>query len=174
MDVFEIVLASVPLAILAIAGTGHALAFSDFVGNLQRQRLLRLNASLVAGTVVLAELALGVSGSALIVLGLVDGPTAATLMSATGVLYASFAVYATVLLKARPGAPCGCGRRPTPVTGWVVARAAVLAGCSMAAATTVGSVGRVDAVAALVGATASLVIALLLWVLPDAMARSAA
>lgn len=173
MELFVVVLVSVPLGILAVAGIGHAFAFRRFVDDLRRQGLIRVGVPLVAGSVVFAELTLGVGVHALIVLRAVDGPATAGLMAAAALLYAAFSAYAGALLHVRPGAPCGCGHRHRVVTGWVVARAAVLAGCAVAGAAAAELDSRVDVTDLAMGGTAALAIGFVLWMTPDAMERGA-
>ncbi|REE94877.1 MauE/DoxX family redox-associated membrane protein [Thermomonospora umbrina] len=95
------------------------------------------------------------------------------LLVAAGVLLTAYAAYTHRLLRASHGrrVPCGCSRADTPVSGWVVLRAAVPAVLALAAAV------RADAITAPAesaarfaeASIAGAVFAVLLWVLPEAM-----
>jgi hypothetical protein len=85
------------------------------------------------------------------------------------ILFAAYAAYGLYVLRTRPSVPCGCATGPggdTPMSGWVAGRAAALALASLVAATgTTPAHGTHAAIAVL----ASVVFAVLLSLLPQAM-----
>ncbi|MFI1195220.1 MauE/DoxX family redox-associated membrane protein [Micromonospora sp. NPDC020750] len=101
------------------------------------------------------------SGAGLLIAVLVGG---AVLLG----LYAGYGLY--LMSTGRTGS-CGCSRVELPMTGWVVARASVLAGLALVALFLSGSIvpaNRIDASLAVV-LLASATFTALLWHLPAAM-----
>ncbi|MBA9004894.1 MauE/DoxX family redox-associated membrane protein [Thermomonospora cellulosilytica] len=100
------------------------------------------------------------------------------LLVAAGVLLAVYATYAHRLRRGARGraVPCGCSGADTAVNGWVVLRAGVPSALALAAAPVSGAVVVPAASAARFAeaALAGAVFAVLLWALPEAMARPAA
>ncbi|MFI6822716.1 MauE/DoxX family redox-associated membrane protein [Micromonospora sp. NPDC050187] len=86
-----------------------------------------------------------------------------------------YAGYGRHVMATGRGGPCGCSRLELPMTGWVVARAAILAGLALVGLALSGSVtpwGRADATLAVV-LLAAATFAALLWHLPAAMTHPA-
>ena len=118
---------------------------------------------------IASEGLLGVAGIAAL---LRDGgrPLAAAL-AGCGALLALYAGYGMLLRSLRRPGACGCSRLDLPMTGWVVARAAILAGTALLA------FGWAEAIVALTRPGVALAIVLpaaatftlLLWHLPAAM-----
>jgi hypothetical protein len=155
------------VAMTIVSSALHHLAkWRDFRADIAAQRLLPPSA--VAAAVTLVELVLG-GGLCLIAVGVVDGDalrrTGPLLAAAT---FTGYAVYAAVLVRFRPGAPCGCGTAQRPVSVWAVARAAMLAGVA-AIATGGGAWTHLDTAQAAAVAVIALTSALALWILPDAL-----
>ncbi|WP_433349813.1 MauE/DoxX family redox-associated membrane protein [Micromonospora sp. CA-111912] len=101
------------------------------------------------------------SGAGLLIAVLVGG---AALLG----LYAGYGLY--LMSTGRTGS-CGCSRVELPMTGWVVARASILAGLALVALFLSGSIvpaNRIDASLAVV-LLASATFTALLWHLPAAM-----
>jgi hypothetical protein len=100
-------------------------------------------------------------------------PHALTLAAGGGaVLLAGYAVYGLAVLRTRPGVPCGCSTGPggdAPMTGWVVVRAGTLALASLGAAAGAGGAADSGGTHTAIAILASVVFAVLLWVLPLAM-----
>lgn len=104
-----------------------------------------------------------------------EGPPAAlpAALAAACALLALYAAYSVHLLRTSGGrtVPCGCSSTDTPISGWVIFRASALSAVALLAAvradTIVGPAESATrfAEAALPGA----VLAVLLWVLPEAM-----
>jgi hypothetical protein len=98
-----------------------------------------------------------------------------TLMFAAGagaVLFAGYAAYSLLVRRTLPGVPCGCstGRGgDAPMTGWVAVRAAALALASLGASAGAGSALESRGAHNAITLLASVVFAVLLWVLPRAM-----
>ncbi|WP_416906102.1 MauE/DoxX family redox-associated membrane protein [Micromonospora echinospora] len=89
----------------------------------------------------------------------------------SAMLLGLYAAYGLHLRSTGRGGPCGCSRLELPMTGWVVARAAVLAGLALVGLSLSGSVvgwERADASLAVV-LLASATFATLLWHVPSAM-----
>ncbi|MEH1099528.1 MauE/DoxX family redox-associated membrane protein [Micromonospora sp. CPCC 205561] len=152
---------------LLVAAAEHLSRPAALVGALAAHRMLPAPAA-VAALVIAVEALLAVGG---IVALLQDGGarllTAVLLGSAA--LLGLYAGYGLRLISAgRPGS-CGCSRMELPMTGWVVGRAAVLAGLALAALVLpdpAGTPGRAElAVVLLAAATFTA----LLWHLPAAM-----
>lgn len=124
----------------------------------------------VAAAVTLAEVSL-VAAGAVAVSSHSAGWLRFPAFAGSAALFAAYAGYTQHVRAIRPGTPCGCSRGELPVTGWVVARAYLLAGLALLAAVLSGSVLTVDRpgdplVVVLLAATA---FGALLWHLPAAM-----
>ncbi|WP_308405528.1 MauE/DoxX family redox-associated membrane protein [Streptomyces tardus] len=126
---------------------------------------------------VAATLAEGVLGTALVASLLLRQRTALTAaLAATALLFVCYALYTRHALATGRGGPCGCSRTEVPLSGWVVGRAWVFAALALGGAVLAAGPGNPPegaaetAVAALVAVT----LAVLLWVLPAAMAQPAA
>ncbi len=123
----------------------------------------------VAAMVISGEGLLGATGIVAALGG--GGRPLAAIMAGCCALLAVYGCYGLLLrLLGRSGA-CGCSRLELPMTGWVVARAAILAGLALLALMRAGSIfplTRPGAALAIVLAAAA-TFTLLLWHLPAAM-----
>ncbi|KAB1162289.1 MauE/DoxX family redox-associated membrane protein [Micromonospora sp. DT46] len=89
----------------------------------------------------------------------------------SGALLALYAGYGLYVRSTGRAGSCGCSRVELPMTGWVVARAAILAGLALLALSLSGSIvapDRADAALAVV-LLAAATFTTLLWHLPAAM-----
>lgn len=89
----------------------------------------------------------------------------------SGALLALYAGYGLYVRSTGRAGSCGCSRVELPMTGWVVARAAILAGLALLALSLSGAIvapDRADAALAVV-LLASATFTTLLWHLPAAM-----
>ncbi|MCX4472948.1 hypothetical protein C5N14_10220 [Micromonospora sp. MW-13] len=89
----------------------------------------------------------------------------------SGALLGLYAGYGRHLMSTGRTGSCGCSRVELPMTGWVVARASILAGLALVALALSGSIiplNRADAALAVV-LLASATFTALLWHLPAAM-----
>jgi len=95
-----------------------------------------------------------------------EAPPSDAIWLPVGALYTTYSLYALVLVRARPGAPCGCIADATPATLTTVLRAASLAVVSGVAylSTTAVSVSTVEAVILL---AAGVALSTLFWYLPQ-------
>ncbi|GIH07805.1 hypothetical protein Rhe02_58720 [Rhizocola hellebori] len=123
----------------------------------------------VAAAVIASEGLLGVAG---VVALLRDGgrPLTAAL-AGSGALLVLYVGYGLRLRFLGRSGPCGCSRLELPMTGWVVARAAILAGLALLAlawADSIVPLTRPGAQLAIV-LIAAATFTLLLWHLPAAM-----
>jgi Methylamine utilisation protein MauE len=153
----DLALITVPLVLVASA-LGHLLRPYGLPAALRAHRTLPAALIVpVAGVVVLAEL----------VLGLLTVVVARPALAGAAVLLISYVLYGSYVLRTRPSVPCGCGGAETPLTGWVVIRAAALAVLALAGAGFAGPLphGSDLAITALAGTT----FAVLLWALPRAL-----
>ncbi|MEU5882353.1 MauE/DoxX family redox-associated membrane protein [Spirillospora sp. NPDC047279] len=166
---------AVPLVLLG-SFVGHLRRPGLLTAALRAQRVLpRPLAAPLAGLVLLAEAALGGMAAT----GALQGRTdlARGSLAAAAALLAAYGLYGAYVTRARPGGvPCGCaGDLTTPMTGWVAARAGLLALLALPGAVW-GPPGDAGAVEITVTAAAGAAFALILWTLPQAMIyeRSAA
>ena len=83
--------------------------------------------------------------------------------------YAAFGAFASVLLRARPGAPCACTGLHAQVTWLVPARAALLTAAAVVASVQASAL-EAPATTTTAAALAGLSFGVLLWILPDALA----
>lgn len=122
----------------------------------------------VAAAVIAAEGLLAGTG---LVASLDGGGPLTAVLAASAALFVLYAGYGRRVLATGRTGPCGCSRIELPMTGWVVARAAILAGLALLGALLSGSVpplGRADATHAVVPLAAA-TFTTLLWHLPAAM-----
>jgi hypothetical protein len=131
--------------------------------------------SAVATVVIATEGGLGAAG--VVALLRTDGGRLLGLVLAAGfTLFAAYAGYGQYVRSTGRAGSCGCSRVEHPMTGWVVARAATLAGMALigsllaAAVVPLGQVGTSLAIAVLAAATFTV----LLMHLPAAMHEPAA
>jgi hypothetical protein len=163
------------------AGTVALVLLAAFAGHLRAPRTLpaaltahrTVPALLVRPVAVVAAALEGVLGAGIGYAALTGHSRALTLSGGAGaVLLAGYATYSLLVLRARPGVPCGCssGRGgDAPMTGWVTVRAAVLAVASLGAAVGAGPATGSGGAHAVIVLLASAVFAVLLWTLPLAM-----
>ena len=160
--------ATAATVVLLGSGTLHAYGFDRFRRDIQHQDILPGPEGLWAGAITTVELALGLA----LVVARVDVnwvDEVASLWGAT-TLFLSFGLFGYVLLRRRPGVPCGCGYSNGVVSAWTVGRAVALAAmCGIAAALSTSALPEPDRVA--VSTVVGLAIAILTWMLPPAMAR---
>jgi len=163
------------------AGTVALVLLAAFAGHLRAPRTLP--AALAAHRVVPRPLRWPVAVAAVALEGILGAATGYALLAGrpqpltlaaggAAILLACYAGYTLYVLRTRPSVPCGCATGPggdAPMSGWVAGRAAVLALAALAAvagaAPATGSRGAHAAVTVL----ASLVFAVLLSLLPQAM-----
>ena len=165
-------LGGIALVMVAATLTGsalhHVVTWRRFHADIAAQRVLPpVSVWPVAAGATLIELGLGAVLVSLAI-GAVDGGAlrrTAPLLSAA--LFAVYAAYSTVLVRFRPGVPCGCGSSARPVSLWTALRAAVLCGVSLAAVGASGLAEMTVAESAAVTALA-LVSAGAIWTVPDA------
>lgn len=128
--------------------------------------------SVVSSLVPSAELSLGVA------LAVGQFTEFSSVVSAAGsascMLFLAFAAYLRVLIRTRPGVPCGCGGKDEPVSSWTTVRALLFALFSATAALALhlnqGSFvqGLTEVYAALV----ALLMGAISWQLPAALSHS--
>lgn len=166
------VAADTVLATLLLAGIAHAARPGTLPAALAAHRLLPAPAAVATG-VTAAEVGLGGAG----LLGLALGDRAggrgllAAALAGAALLLVLFAGYGWSVLAAGAGGPCGCAHAELPMSGWVVGRAAALAGLAGLALPLAGSVlplGRPGSQLATV-LLAAAAFGVLLWQLPAAM-----
>ncbi|SCL27576.1 hypothetical protein GA0074692_2374 [Micromonospora pallida] len=124
----------------------------------------------VAVLVVAAEGVLAGAGIVALRGGGGSGLRVAVLLGGTA-LFGLYAGYGLHLRSTGRGGPCGCSRLELPMTGWVVARAAILAGLALVGLSRSGAVvgwGQADTSLAVV-LLAAATFTTLLWHLPSAM-----
>ncbi|MFI5488497.1 MauE/DoxX family redox-associated membrane protein [Micromonospora echinaurantiaca] len=125
--------------------------------------------SVVAAAVIAAEGLLGLAGVAALLRD--GGPLLGLVLAGGAALFATYAGYGWYVRSTGRTVPCGCSRVEQPMTGWVVARAAVLAGLALTGSLLSGAVvplGRPDTVLLIVLLAAATFTALLAH-LPAAM-----
>jgi hypothetical protein len=150
-------------ATLLAAGAGHLRSPGTLPAALRAHGLLPAPA-LVAAAVTAAETGLG--GAAAV--GLLGGPGRPAALAGCAVLLALLAAYAAWVVLSGRGGPCGCTRAGLPMTGWVAARAAGLAGLAAAGAASAGPTAS-PAAELTVALLAAAALSGLLWQLPAAM-----
>lgn len=118
--------------LLLVAGALDSLDRPRLAATLARQRLLGPRGRRVVGAALgPAQLAVGVVVLALWVGG---APGFRESCAVPTALYAGFAAYLLVLVRRRPGAPCGCLGGDTPAGVQAIGRAALFAACSAGSA----------------------------------------
>jgi hypothetical protein len=163
------------------AGTVALVLLAAFAGHLRAPRTLPT--ALAAHRVVPGPLRWPVAVAAVTLEGALGAATGYALpagrphlltLAAGGaaILLAGYAGYTLYVLRTRPGVPCGCATGPggdAPLSGWVVGRAAALALAAVAAAA--GAAPATDSGGSRTAITvlASVVFAVLLSLLPQAM-----
>jgi hypothetical protein len=123
----------------------------------------------VAGVVIAAEGLLGVVGIA----GLwqAGGRTLIGVLLGCFALLTLYAGYGLQIRSLGRSGPCGCSRLELPMTGWVVARAAILAGLALLASVRAAAIVPLPrpGLELAVVLAAAITFTLLLWHLPAAM-----
>lgn len=120
--------------------------------------------------VAVAEAALGAAGVVGVVATLLVEAATPFVAVAAALLFVGYAVDAGRVLRARSGAPCGCGAKDQPVNQWVVIRAAAYAGLALVAALPRPGLGDLAPLPAVTAIVAAGVVGLLLWLLPRTLA----
>lgn len=166
------------LAVLTVLGTlllsvaEHLARPSSLPRALTAQRVLsRPLVRPVAASAVTLEGLLAVAGVLAVGVGRDALPLLRVVLAVGAVLFLLYAGYTRHLLRARPGAPCGCSAGDTEVSGWVVGRAVSLAALAALGLLLSDRLVAPEQSMARFGValTASIAFALLLWHLPDAM-----
>ncbi|MGN9766422.1 MauE/DoxX family redox-associated membrane protein [Micromonospora sp. SD12] len=154
---------------LLVSTAEHLSRPAALAGALAAHRILPAPAALAAVAIV-GEAVL--AGAGIVALlrpggeGLLVG-----VLAGSAALLALYAGYGLLVRSTGRAGPCGCSRVELPMTGWVVARAAVLAGLALVALSLSDSIvapHRADAALAVV-LLASATFTALLWHLPAAM-----
>jgi hypothetical protein len=154
-----IAMITVPLVLLA-SFAGHVARPAGLPRALRAHRTLP--AVLITPVAVVTALAEAAAGT-LALIGF-----ARPALAAAGALLAGYALYGAYVLRNRPGVPCGCaGSGDTPLTGWVVTRAAALAALALAGARWSAPFPHGGRLA--ITLVAGAVFAVLLWTLPLAL-----
>jgi hypothetical protein len=150
---------TVPLVLL-VSFAGHVLRPAGLSRALRAHRTLP--AALITPIAVVTALA-EASAAASALIGFARPGLAAACALLTG-----YALYGSYVLRNRPGVPCGCaGAGDTPLTAWVVARAAALAALALGGAASAGPLPHGGRLA--ITLVAGAVFAVLLWTLPLAL-----
>ena len=168
------VVAAVALAgslLLVTAGATHLRAPRDLAAVLAAQRLLAPRPRrLLAAVLGPGQLIIGMAA---LLTWVLDMATRAPFAAQAG-LYAAFTGYLTVLLRRRPGAPCGCfgDDSPTGVPAIVRATIAALASGLAAGLSVGGGAGSSPAepLGRLAALAAAAIIAAIAWLLPQLLA----
>jgi len=155
------------LLTLLIAGLAHLADLGGFARQLRDQGVWwDPVVPVVAIGVPIAEVALGATGTGALLAGAV-AVLRPTLLFATA-LFGAYAAFLMWLRHYRRGAPCGCSTGGVPATAWTVVRADVFVAMSAFAYFAVGPAG-LPAVETISTVAAALPLALLLWLLPEAL-----
>lgn len=129
----RIVAAGVPLGILLAAGLSHLRRLRTLEANLAAHGLLRPALVQPASiALVAAEVLVGAGGIVAYFAG--ARAVAGRLLVAAALVFLAFAVYATIVLRVRPGATCGCAYADGPISALIPIRAVALGAVSLAAA----------------------------------------
>lgn len=120
----------------------------------------------------LAELTIGT----FLIIGRFAGwlPLMPVALLASSSLLLTFALYAGILLKLRPGVSCACDGEDEPVSVWTIVRALLLVGLSFVALSTsdAGSVlGLLERPAESFGFSVACILAAIVWQLPSALSQ---
>lgn len=126
-------------------------------------------AGAVALSVVVCEGLLGTAG--IVALLRDDGRPLVAALAGSCALLTLYAGYGLRLRSTGRSGPCGCSRLELPMTEWVVARAAILAGMALLAVVWAGAIVPLTypGAALAIVLTAAATFTLLLWHLPAAM-----
>jgi hypothetical protein len=117
--------AGVPLVILLAAGLQHFAHLANLRRDLDAHDLFPASLILpVAVALGASEVAIGAGG----LFAYASGSTtlAARLLLAAASLYGAFAIYASVVLRVRPGVSCGCTGAGSRMSALIAIRATVL------------------------------------------------
>lgn len=131
MSLLATVVAGTALGVLGVSGLAHLRRLDHLGRSLRRQALPRALRRVVTPGLVAAEVGVGLVGLTALVTGFGGAQLLRWALGASAALYLAFAVYAAVLVRRRQEVPCGCGSEHEVVSGWTVARAAVLAAGSL-------------------------------------------
>lgn len=157
----------VPTSIAFLAGSWHAWHRMYLVDVVRRQSVVPVRlAPLAAAGVIVAEIVVGLGG---LLVALIAEQALRPVAAAMACLFGSYTVYTSLLLRKRVSVPCGCGGAEIPVTGWVVGRAAILAGISLSLLLPGVDLELRAVTDALAAALAAPALTLLAWYLPEAM-----
>jgi hypothetical protein len=173
-DLLASVAAAVVLGTLLATGVAHLRHPESLAKALAAHGVLPAPGP-VAVLVIAAELALGAGGCAALAVPAWSGARPAFL-GGGAFLLALFTCYGWYVRSTGRAGSCGCSRTALPMTGWVVARAAVLTGLALTASTLAAHAGPVPGRPAesAVALLAAACFAVLLWQLPAAMYEPAA
>ncbi|WP_130799383.1 MauE/DoxX family redox-associated membrane protein [Streptomyces otsuchiensis] len=156
--------------VLAAAAAGHLARPSHLTDAVRGHRVLGAAlAPAAAGGAIAAEALLAAGGVTAVLLG--HRGALAGVLTGAAALFGCYTLYAWRALASAPaGTPCGCSRTELPVSGWVVGRAALLAGTAAGGAALVAAGAAAPAGPAehTLTALAAATCALLVWQLPAA------
>lgn len=164
--------AFVSVGSLLCAAWWHAMKFKDLVRTLHEHRLWPGSlVSVVAASVLLAEVALGVAALSALSSRSTQGDGLEVALALSAGLLGMFGVYALVLTIHRPGATCGCSGASEPVSVWVSARAFLLSLGATYAALNSEEITRLRPLSPRLGivALASVALGILVWSAPVAL-----
>jgi hypothetical protein len=168
-EVLLVVAAAVVFPTLLIAGGAHVLQADRLAQVLVMHGWSATLSRPVAVLVSVAELGLGAVGTAGVVVGPL-GPANPVVAITAAVLVSAYAVDAGRVLRTGAPVPCGCGPADHPVNQWVVIRAAVYACLAITTVVSRPALGDLAAIPMITALVAAMVIGLLLWLLPRALA----
>jgi hypothetical protein len=156
-------------ATLAASVVQHLVGFRGFVADIGAQRMVPAGlAAPLATAVILAEFVLAAG----VLMLLVGAPAPSALRAAAGilpaVLFASYGIFAAALVRFRPGAPCACSAAGRPASLWTVVRAGLLTSVALGSLTA-GDIAELPAAELSSVIIISVVSAVAIWVLPDAL-----
>lgn len=163
------VAALVTWGVLAAAGAAHLRDLRGFQRAFIDQRLWAAWLTMpVAILVASLEAAVGTAGIGSIAFS-DEASLQRSLLTAAGLLYATYAAFGLFLWRSRPGVPCGCSHESDPINLRVVARAAVLASFAVVALLYVPGAQELSRLEEFVAALAALAFGATLWALPAAL-----
>ncbi|MFG1759930.1 MauE/DoxX family redox-associated membrane protein [Micromonospora echinofusca] len=154
---------------LLVSTAEHLSRPASLAGALAAHRILPAPAAFAAVAIAGEAVLAGAGIVALLRPG--GGGLLVGVLAGSAALLALYAGYGLLVRSRGRAGPCGCSRVELPMTGWVVARAAVLAGLALVALSLSDSIvalNRADAALAVVLLAAATFTALL-WHLPAAM-----
>lgn len=165
-DLLSLTGAELVFGTLLVTGAWHLRHRGTLLPQLDQQDLIpRRGRALVASLIGPAEVLVGLLGG----LALTRGAGLATATALALLVYGSYAAFAAVLWRRRPGTPCGCAGGDEPISGWVVLRAgllALVAGSGLA--TEVASLPWTSSTGA-ASLPIAVAVGLVIWQLPVAM-----